>query len=185
MHTTSVSLLERLRQPADQGAWERFVDLYTPLLFQWARRAGLQETDAADLIQDVFQALLRKMPDFTYDRSGSFRAWLRTVLLNQWRTRLRRRTELPLNEADSALAEPDAQEAVTEKEYRDYLIGRALEVMRKDFQPATWQACWEHVACGRPAAEVAAEVGISVKAVYLAKARVLRRLREELQGLWD
>jgi RNA polymerase sigma-70 factor (ECF subfamily) len=185
MHTTSVSLLDRLRQPADPQAWERFVDLYTPLLFHWARRAGLQETDAADLIQDVFQVLLRRMPEFHYDRNGSFRGWLRTVLLNQWRTRLRRRRELPLNEAESGLAEEDGQDAVTEKEYRDYLIGRALDVMRKDFQPATWQACWEHVARGRAAAEVAAELGITVKAVYLAKARVLRRLREELQGLWD
>jgi RNA polymerase sigma-70 factor (ECF subfamily) len=185
MHTTSVSLLERLRQPADQPAWERFVDLYTPLLFHWARRTGLQEPDAADLIQDVFQVLVRKMPEFTYDRKGSFRAWLRTVLLNRWRTLLRRRRELPLNEAESGLTEEDGQEAVAEKEYRDYLIGKALEVMRRDFQPATWQACWEHVARERPVADVAAELGITIKAVYLAKARVLRRLREELRGLCD
>jgi len=185
MHTTSVSLLERLRQPADQPAWQRFVDLYTPLLFHWARCAGLQESDAADLIQDVFHLLLRKMPEFTYDQNGSFRGWLRTVLLNQWRTRLRRRSELPLNDADSALIEADGQQAVAEKEYRDYLLRRALDVMRRDFRPSTWQACWQHVVEERPAADVAAGLGITVKAVYLAKARVLRRLREELQGLWE
>ena len=89
MHTTSVSLLKRLHQPEDQLAWARFVDLYTPLLFHWARRTGLPEADAADLIQDVFGVLVRKLPEFAYDEQRSFRGWLRTVLLNQWRTRLR------------------------------------------------------------------------------------------------
>ncbi len=185
MHTTSVSLLLRLRQPGDQPAWERFVDLYTPLLFHWARRAGLQGPDAADLIQDVFEVLVRKLPELAYDPHRSFRGWLRTVLLNQWRTSLRRRTEQPLDESDSRLVAPEGPGSVMDKEYRDYLIGRALQVMKTDFQPGTWQACWEHVACGRPAAEVAAELGLTVKAVYLAKARVLRRLRMELEGLWD
>jgi RNA polymerase sigma-70 factor, ECF subfamily len=183
MQTTSVSLLERLRQPADQLAWTRFVDLYTPLLLQWARRAGLQESDAADLIQDVFQLLLRKLPEFAYDQQKSFRGWLRTVLLNQWRTRLRRRTEQPLDEAGAV--EPAGEDGLAEEEYRNYLVGRALQIMQRDFQPATWQACWEHVGRGRPAAEVAAELGLTVKAVYLAKARVLRRLRQELDGLCD
>jgi RNA polymerase sigma-70 factor (ECF subfamily) len=185
MHTTSVSLLDRLRRPADQWAWARFVDLYTPLLFHWARRTGLQEADAADLIQDVFRVLVEKLPEFQYDRHRSFRGWLRTVLLNHWRTSLRRRAGQPLDENDARLAQPDDVEALTQREYRGYLAGRALQVMRTDFQPATWQACWEHVARGRPAAEVAAQLGLTVKAVYLAKARVLRRLREELDGLWD
>ena len=106
-------------------------------------------------------------------------------MLNQWRTSRRRRTDQTLEENGARLAVPDDSDALMEKEYRDYLIGRALQVMKTDFQPATWQACWEHVGRGRPAAEVAAELGISVKAVYLAKARVLRRLREELDGLWE
>jgi RNA polymerase sigma-70 factor (ECF subfamily) len=185
MNTTHVSLLERLRQPADPQAWARFVDLYTPLLFHWAHRTGLQESDTADLIQDVFQILVRRLPEFVYDKERSFRAWLRTVLLNQWRTGLRRRTEQALNDNDSHLAQMDNRDSLTEKEYRDFLISRAMQVMKTDFQPATWQACWEHVAEGRPVAEVAAELGLTVKAVYLAKARVLRRLRQELEGLWE
>ena len=79
MNTTSFSLLERLRQPSDSAAWDRFVELYTPLLFYWGRRAGLQSADAADLVQDVFEVLLRKLPEFQYDRQKSFRSWLRTV----------------------------------------------------------------------------------------------------------
>ena len=185
MESTSLTLLDRLRQPLDQAAWERFVELYTPLLCHWADRAGLPKSDAADLIQDVFQILVQKLPQFAYDQQRSFRGWLHTVLLNQWRTRLRRRTPELLGANGAALADPVEPDAFIEKEYRDYLIARALQVMRTDFQPNTWRACWEHVAQGRPVAEVAAELGISVRAVYLAKARVLRRLRQELNGLWD
>ena len=184
MDSTPASLLERLRQPADLAAWARFVDLYTPLLYEWTRQAGLQEADAADLIQDVFQILLRKLPQFEYDRQRSFRGWLRTILLNEWRSSLRRRLPLPLEDDDPRLAQADSIAGLMDAEYRHYLIGRALQVMQVDFHPTTWQACWEHVAQGRPAAEVAAELGLSVKAVYLAKARVLRRLRQELDGLW-
>jgi RNA polymerase sigma-70 factor (ECF subfamily) len=183
MNTTPVSLLERLRRTDDQSAWSRFVDLYTPLLCYWARRAGLQEPDVADLVQDVFQILFRKLPTFAYDQDRTFRGWLRTVLLNQWRTSVRRRVEQPLENGE-AVADSADPDALIEKEYRAYLVSRALHVMKTDFQPTTWQAFWEHVVCGRPVAEVAAELGISVKAVYLAKPRVLRRLREELDGLW-
>jgi RNA polymerase sigma-70 factor (ECF subfamily) len=185
MHSTPVSLLERLRRPGDEASWARFVDLYTPLLLHWARRTGLKEPDAADLIQEVFQILVQKLPGFAYDRNRSFRGWLHTVLLNQWRTGLRRRTEQPLDDGDADRVEAADQDGFIEKEYRDYLISRALQVMETDFQPSTWQACWQHVACNKPAATVAAELGITVRAVYLAKARVLRRLREELDGLCD
>ncbi len=79
MHTTSVSLLQRLRQPAESEAWQRFVGLYTPLLFAWVRRLGLDENDAADIVQDIFVVLLRKLPEFRYDQNQSFRAWLHTT----------------------------------------------------------------------------------------------------------
>ena len=74
MHTTPPSLLEQLRRPDDQQAWKRFIDLYTPLLFYWARRVGLQDSDAADLVQEVFALLVRKLPEFTYDDKKGFRA---------------------------------------------------------------------------------------------------------------
>ena len=82
---TPTSLLERLRQPFDPEAWSRFVSLYTPLIYSWACRAGLQEQDALDLVQDVFVTLLRVLPTFSYDRDRSFKRWLRTVTLNTWR----------------------------------------------------------------------------------------------------
>ncbi len=187
MHTTPLSLLERLRQPSAPDAWARFVRLYTPLLYYWARRAGLNESDAADLVQEVFALLVEKLPSFQYDRSGSFRSWLRTVTLNKWRERARR-AALPMapqgNGLDgAALADP--LEAFWDAEYREHLVGQALRIMRAEFQPATWQACWEHVVSGKSAAEVATELNLTPGAVRAAKFRVLSRLRQELDGMID
>jgi RNA polymerase sigma-70 factor (ECF subfamily) len=187
MDSTSVSLLERLRQPDAQAAWVRFVNLYTPLFYYWARRLGLQEQDAADLIQEVFTLLVQKMPEFAYNRTKSFRSWLHTVLLNKWRQR--RRAAEPDQQAGAAdlddLACPDNVAAWEETEYQQHLTMRALQLMQADFEPTTWKACWEHVVCDRPAADVARELHISVNAVYLAKGRVLRRLRQELEGMLE
>src|SRR5262249_60927380 len=86
MNRTSQSLLERLRRRDDAAAWTRFTDLYTPLLYHWARQLAAQPTDAADLVQDVLATLVRLLPDFRYDPAQSFRAWLRSILVNRWRT---------------------------------------------------------------------------------------------------
>lgn len=90
MHSTPASLLERLRRPGDRRAWDRFVELYAPLIYYWACRTGLRAEDTADLGQDVFATLLEKMPGFVYDPGKSFRAWLRTLVLNKWRDHRRR-----------------------------------------------------------------------------------------------
>lgn len=182
MHTTPVSLLERVRQPGEQAAWARLVEMYTPLLLYWARRRGLQESDAADLVQDVFALLVHKLPEFVYDRQKSFRNWLRTVLYTKDRDRIRRAAHRPASIGPTT--EPSAPgdaEAAWEAEYRELLVARALELMQDEFQPATWKACWEVVVSGRPAAEL----GLTVGAVYAAKSRVLRRLRRELDGLLE
>lgn len=188
MNTTSISLLQRLRHGAEPDAWKRFADLYTPLLFYWARRLGLQEPDAADLVQDVFVRLVRKLPDFTYDQSRSFRSWLHTVLLNQHRSSLRK-PGVPVVQRDPGrsadFADSDPILELDEAEYSRYLAQRALRLMQAHFQPTTWQACWQQVVEGRTAAEVAAALGISEGAAWVAKSRVLRRLQQEFQGLLD
>jgi RNA polymerase sigma-70 factor (ECF subfamily) len=188
VRSTPVSLLERLRQPDEQAAWERFVQLYTPLLFHWARRLGLQGQESADLVQDVFAILVQKLPAFRYDPARRFRAWLWTVTLHRCRQRQRRQPVLRLSEDPeglAGLAAPDETDAVAEEEYRRYLTRRALDLMRAEFQPATWKAFWECVVNERPAGAVAGELGLTENAVYLAKGRVLRRLRRELEGLLD
>lgn len=187
MDTTPVSLLECLRRQ-EESDWERFVQLYTPLLCHWVRRLGLRGQDADDLVQDIFTVLVRKLPEFSYDSSKRFRGWLWTVALNCCRERLRR-PQVPIQPGNPAMlsqpAVPGVVEEVAEEEYRQYLTRRAIEVMQTEFQPATWKAFWESVVNQRPAAEVAAELGLTENAVYLAKGWVLRRLREELKGLLD
>jgi RNA polymerase sigma-70 factor, ECF subfamily len=187
MDTTSVSLLERLRQPGAHEAWARFVHLYTPLLYYWARRLGLREEDAADLVQDVFTVLVRKLPEFTYDRDRSFRSWLHAVFLNKWHEAGRHAGPRPCAGPGglSGVASPDNVAALGDAEFRQHLMMRALRLMQADFEPSTWKACWEHVVCGRPAADVARDLHLTVNAVYLATSRVLRRLRQELAGLLD
>src|SRR5262249_44686293 len=126
---TSVTLLERLCKRWDQQAWGRFVQLYSPLIFSWGRRCGLQPADAADLTQDVFLTLFQKLPEFTYDRHKSFRAWLRTVTLNHWRDRQRRISTRPLPGDDRQLAElpaVDEGSVLAGDDYRQQLVQRAL-----------------------------------------------------------
>ena len=188
MHTTSLSLLRHLRRADDAAAWKRFVDLYTPLLYYWARKVGLQNADAADLVQEVLQILVKKLPRFEYDPEKSFRSWLRTVTMNKWRD-LHRKKQAALPAAGSQVIVdpevPDGVEAFWDREYRQMLAARALTIMQIHFEPTTWQACWETVVNGRTAKEVAADLKISTNSVYLARSRVLHRLRDELDGLWE
>jgi RNA polymerase sigma-70 factor, ECF subfamily len=185
--STSDTLLERLKRGHDADAWRRFVEIYTPLVYCWARRAGLQPHDAADLVQDVLTLLLEKLPQFTAGPQSSFRGWLRTVTRNRWQEKRRRKT-LPQAAADEPLVDRAAPEPMAElgdEEYRQHLVASALRIMQTHFETNTWRACWETVVAGRPAAEVAAELGLSEAAVYMAKSRVLKRLRQDLAGLWE
>jgi RNA polymerase sigma-70 factor (ECF subfamily) len=187
MNTTSLTLLERLKAADDEEAWSRFVRLYTPLLYYWCRRIGLREQDAADLVQDVLAHLVRKLPEFTYDNTGSFRNWLRVVTVNKWRERQRkRRFPAPINGAELEQVAGDCDAWVLEeKEYRQHLVRSALPLIRPEFSTTTWQAFEEHVLKQRGAAEVAAEMEIRIGTVYAAKSRVLTRLRQELARFLD
>jgi RNA polymerase sigma-70 factor (ECF subfamily) len=181
---TPASLLMRLRDPTEHAAWSRFVRLYTPLLYGWAKRLTLDGQEADDLVQDVFVVLIEKLPAFSYDSSKSFRGWLRTIFLNMWRRRERTVAVAATERArpENVLSR-DPIGAHEETEYRNHVVGRALRLLKAEFEPTTWQACWEFAVRGRPVVEVAAELGVSVAAVYAARCRVLRQLRRELEGL--
>ena len=186
MDTTSLSLLGRLGGAADPLDWQRFVRLYTPLLCRWARQAGAQDADVADLVQDTLTKVYRKLPTFAHHRPGSFRAWMRTTLRNRWRDLCRRQQVRPGLVADHHLDELPAVDPVGQDgEDCQRLVARALELIRPEFQPRTWQAFWEFFTSGEEAAIVAARLGVSADVIYAAKCRVLRRLRQELAGVLD
>jgi RNA polymerase sigma-70 factor (ECF subfamily) len=187
METTPVSLLERLRDRTDQAAWTRFVFLYSPLFYLWARRLGAIGSDADDLVQDVFTALVRDLPRFQYDPGQRFRGWLWRIVRNKAKDRQRIADPIASNDLDAVpdRVNADPGVAVDEREYQRYLAGRALELIQSEFEPSTWRAFLETTADGRSPSIVAAELGVTENAVYLARSRVLRRLRAELAGLFD
>jgi len=180
-------LLERLRRCGSRADWERFVDLYSPLLGHWARRLSFRG-EAADLVQDVLILVMQKLPLYTGEGDRSFLGWMRAVMRNHWRDLARRAAARPCA-TDSAAVESVGHEndidEFVETESRNLLVRRALQIMQSDFEPTTWRACWESVAADRPAADIAAELGISVDVVYAASYRVIRRLRAELANTWS
>lgn len=186
--STSISLIDRIRR-GDGNAWQRFADIYAPLVYGWARSGGLQPNDAADITQEVFRTVSTKIDDFGRDREQPrFRGWLRAITRNQVRLHYRRGSSRPSaiggSDAQQQLAEiPDVDLPEDESDAareRQVVLHRTLRVIRDDFEPATWQAFWGMVVEGLPAPELAESLGLTAVAVRQAKYRVLCRLREEL-----
>lgn len=193
MANTPLSLLERIRLEPRAEDWDRVVALYTPLLRDWLRRHPVQGADADDLVQDVLSVLVEKLPRFAHSgRTGSFRTWLRRILVYQlryfWRVNGRGANLAP-GEAEAYLDELEAPEGELAREWDlehdRYVTHRLLELIRGEFTPTTWEAFERYALQSRPPAEVAGELGLTVNAVLIARSRVLRRLREEATGLLD
>jgi len=188
---THRSLLERARA-RDQAAWERMVALYAPLVLSWCRGWGLKEEDSADVFQDVFQAVATHLNGFRRERSGdTFRGWLRIITRNKVNDLYRRRQREPEgvggSEAQSILVQV-AEAGTTEtsefvEEAENALLHRALESIRSEFEPRTWEAFWQTAVDGRAAIDVAADLSMTPGAVRVAKSRVLHRLRTDLGDL--
>jgi RNA polymerase sigma-70 factor (ECF subfamily) len=151
----------------------------------WAERIGLQESDAADLVQEVYVILVRVLPAFEYDRDKSFRAWLKTVFLNKWRERKRLRTPATGDNGLADVAQPTLSDDPEEVEYRRYLAQRALSFIEAEFSPILWKAFRAYALEGRPPEEIARELHIRPGTVYAIKSKVLFRLRQELRDLVD
>jgi RNA polymerase sigma-70 factor (ECF subfamily) len=187
MNVTSVSLLERLKNARpDASDWTRLQGIYLPLIERWLGRVPGLGDEAGDLAQEVFVVMVRELPRFERRREGSFRAWLRQVTINKVRSHRRQRKRQPLVALDPAeqfldrLADPRGDLAREwDQEHDRHVFQKLLTIVESDFSPTTWEAFRRFALGDIPAAQVAAELGLSVNAVLQAKSRVLKRLREE------
>lgn len=186
---TRLSLLGRARV-RDASAWRELVDLYAPLVAHWCHRCGLNSHDTSDCIQEVFSAVAMGLESYQpHSANGAFRSWMWTITRNKVRDLMRKQKRQPRAEGGSsawqAIANAPAEPALpdaepTTAEQLDNLIHRALERVRSEFESRTWQAFWRTAIDGIPTAVVAQELGITSAAVRQYRARIMRRLREQL-----
>ncbi len=190
--STRPSLLARIRDSRDRQAWAEFVEIYAPLVYGYAQKRGLQDADAADLTQEVLRAVAGSVGRLDYDPGrGSFRGWLFTVVRNELCDLAAAQRRSGRGSGDSSLqrlleqqtdrAEDEA--ALWEREYERQLFTWAAEQVRRDFQETTWQAFWLTAVQGKSGKEVAEALGLTPAAVYLAKRRVMTRLKEQVEQL--
>lgn len=183
---TRVSLILRLRHPDDAVAWQEFVEIYQPLVFRLARNRGLQEADALDMTQEVLArvagAINRWDPD---PQRGTFRGWISRITRNMVIQFLRSKNRLPVTSDDSSIEQliqsaPDhsAESDMFDLEHERQVFAWAAEKIRGSFQPSSWQAFWATAIENRPADVVAAELGMTTGAVYIAKSRVMAKLKQ-------
>lgn len=189
---TSPSLLDRVKIRAP-GAWERFVDVYAPLVYRWCRRAGVRADDAPDVLQEVFLAVATHIEQFHSDQPGdTFRGWLWTITRHKTQDYLRGEKHQAKARGGSSAEErlyrspdrlPSSAEADWSSAEEAALAQRVVELIRPEVEDRTWRAFWRLAVDGQPGLEVADELGMSLRAVYQAKYRVLQRIHQELDGL--
>jgi RNA polymerase sigma factor (sigma-70 family) len=189
--TTRPSLLVRLRDRQDGLAWRQFVELYGPFLYGYARRQGLQDADAADLSQEVLTAVAGAVGRLEYNPDkGSFRNWLFTIVrrrLSDWKEH---QLKVTRGSGDSDVKQfleqrphPADSNLGWDAEWERSLFTCACERVRGEVNEATWLAFWRTAVEGQPGKRVAAELGLTMSAVYNARSRVLARLKEAVQAL--
>ncbi len=192
VNTTRPSLLVRIRDLRDEMAWGEFAQLYTPFIYRVARQSGLQDADASLVTQDVLVTVARTIHRFEYNpKSGSFRGWLKVVTRSRLNDFLRAQGREVQGTGDTGMLHvldehPDASQPDNwEREFRRTLFEWAIERIRCDFEDTTWQAFWQTSVEDRKTRDVAEELGLSVGAVYIARSRVLARLRKEIEEVDD
>ena len=190
---TRASLLVRLRDPNDADAWKEFVRLYAAVIYGFARKRGLQDADAADLMQEVLRSVSGAVGRLDYDPGkGTFRGWLYAITRNKVYNFLEGRRRHPRGTGDSnahqRLEEQPGREGDPDdwdREYERKAFAWAADRVRPEFQPSTWQAFWHTAVDGQTAKDVGHRLGLSPGAVYVAKSRVLARLKQEISQLSD
>lgn len=189
MDETNPSLLVRLRDARDAGAWSTFVEVYGPLVFSECRRRGLQHQDAEDVTQRVFERSVKGLRDFRYERErGRFRDWLGTIVRNEvyrfGEERSRKSAARPGGEHfEDAIAGP--VDAEWNDAFQERILQVALERCRPHFEPDTWAAFSAVWIENLPAPDVATKLNMPIDKVYVAKSRVLKRLTGIVEELCE
>ena len=193
MNETRQSLLLRA-QTGEENAWKDLTDLYRPLILGWLHRQGVPAVDLEDLSQDVLLGVVQHLPSFEHSgRRGAFRSWLRTIVCSRttdyWRA-IGANTQASGGSGATAalqqIADPDSDlNRQWDEEHDRYVLGCLLDLVGEEFEPATLRAFRRLALDGASGADVAQELGLSVAAVYVAKSRVLARIRQEAEGLID
>jgi RNA polymerase sigma-70 factor (ECF subfamily) len=191
MPDTRVSLILRLPKSADSAAWREFIELYEPLMLRFARKRGLQESDARELVQRVFISVAGAVDRWQpHPGKGKFRAWLfciaRNHLIKQMMAGKRERPvggTSHLFRLNDQLDRSSDQADELQQEYRRAVFDLAAARVQRAVAHSTWQAFWQTLVEERQCDEVARELGLSVGAVYIARSRVIARLRDTVQQL--
>jgi RNA polymerase sigma factor (sigma-70 family) len=187
---TRMTLLTRIKDETDSDAWREFVQLYGPVVYGYARKRGLGDADAAELMQEVLRSVPRNAETMEYDPNrGTFRDWLFTISHNKicnfhstQSNRLHRTgdSDSPITTVPDRDEEPDSD---WDTEYQRQLAAKAMDRVKHMFRSSIWQAFWKTAVNGRSAQDVGFELKMTPGAVYVAKCRVLVRLREEVRHL--
>jgi RNA polymerase sigma-70 factor (ECF subfamily) len=187
---TRQSLLLRA-QGGDEAAWKDLAELYRPLLHSWLRRQGAPAGDLDDLTQEILLSVVCSLPSFSHSgQTGAFRCWLRTIACHRasdyWKARRREPAGADPAAALAQIEDPDSElSRQWDREHDQYVLRCLLDLMEQEFEPNTVRAFRRLALDGASGAEVASELGLSVGAVYVAKSRVLQRIREQAEGLID
>jgi RNA polymerase sigma-70 factor (ECF subfamily) len=182
-------LIVRLRDLQDTVSWKTFLEVYTPLVYRYCQRQGLKEVDAQDVSQEVFRRVSKKMPTFEYrPEVGRFRAWLGTIVKNEIKRFLKKRSRQVQGSGNTGEDDPLDQVERTEEPdwieaFQRHVLTVALQRIRPHFEEHTWRMFEEAWCNDRPAAAIAHDRGVPVADVYVAKSRVLARLKEEVREL--
>ena len=190
---TRLSLIAQVRSPEDRDAWDQFVVIYRPVIYRMARRRGMQDADAQDLVQAVLIRVAGAIQ--SWEKSGpetKFRHWLRRVARNAIATAFTRQpkdagtggSEMLDRLAEQPAIAVDVEQEFAKESMREKYL-RAASVVRADVDSETWRAFELTVVNGHPCDEVAKLLGKSVGAVYAARSRIMRRLREQVQRLQE
>jgi RNA polymerase sigma factor (sigma-70 family) len=193
---TRLSLLSRLRNLEDQTSWQRFFDTYWPLIFNVARRAGLSEVEAQDVVQDTVIAVARQIPDFRYDRArGSFKSWLLTItrrrIADHWRKKyyrvagreVHREETLDTKQTEMEPLAGAEMERIWTEEWEQHILDTALARIKRAANPLQFQMFHLHVIKGQNVDQVTERLGVKAAEVYWAKYRLGARLKKEMRAV--